>query len=153
MGDAERDVVERFVDAHIQKDREAGARLLHHDYVLSWPQSGEVIRGAPNWRAIFENYPEDERTALTSGRIVGSEDRWALTPTFTLLRIAGSGDTYTHEGTVRYANGEVWCYVGILEIRVGKIWRETDYFAPPFDAPAWRSPWVEKATDSSGPTT
>ena len=146
MGDAEREVVQRFIDAHVEKDREAGARLLHPEYVLSWPQSGELIRGPANWRAVFENYPDDDQAAVTSGRILGSEDRWALTPTFTLLRISGEGDTYTHEGTVRYPNGEVWRYVAILEIRDRKIWRETDYFAPPFEAPPWRSQWVEKAT-------
>ena len=27
--------------------------------------------------------------------------------------------------------------------KAGKIWRETDYFAPPFDPPSWRSPYVE----------
>jgi hypothetical protein len=28
-------------------------------------------------------------------------------------------------------------------LRAGKIWREVDYFAPQFDPPAWRAPYVE----------
>ena len=31
----------------------------------------------------------------------------------------------------------------LLELRDGKIWRETTYWAEPFDAPAWRRQWVE----------
>ena len=26
----------------------------------------------------------------------------------------------------------------------GRIWRETTYWAEPFEAPDWRSPWVER---------
>ncbi len=144
VGDANRELIQRFTDAQLRKDREAGAQLLHPEYVLSWPQSGETIRGASNWRAIFENYPGDERVGLRIDRTIGSEDRWAMTPSFTFTRLTGSGDTYTQEGTVQYPNGEMWHYVAILEIRDGKIWRETNYFAAPFEAPEWRTPWVER---------
>jgi hypothetical protein len=35
--------------------------------------------------------------------------------------------------------------VSIIETGAdGKIVRQTDYFANPFEAPAWRSKWVER---------
>ena len=33
--------------------------------------------------------------------------------------------------------------VSIVEIKDGKVIRETTYWAPPFEAPAWRRPWVQ----------
>jgi hypothetical protein len=32
----------------------------------------------------------------------------------------------------------------IVEFRDGQIIKQTDYFASPFEAPAWRSQWVER---------
>ena len=34
--------------------------------------------------------------------------------------------------------------MSILEIRDGKVARETDYFSQPFPAPQWRAQWVER---------
>jgi len=34
--------------------------------------------------------------------------------------------------------------VSIMEFRNGKVVRETQYFADPFEAPAWRSQWVQQ---------
>ena len=31
----------------------------------------------------------------------------------------------------------------IFELKDGKIWRDTRYFAEPFEAPEWRAQWVE----------
>ena len=36
-----------------------------------------------------------------------------------------------------------WQAVAMLTLKDGKIWRETDYFAAPFDVPDWRRPFVE----------
>jgi hypothetical protein len=33
--------------------------------------------------------------------------------------------------------------VSIMEFRDGKVAHETQYFANPFEAPAWRAQWVE----------
>jgi hypothetical protein len=32
---------------------------------------------------------------------------------------------------------------GLIEFRDGKIWKETRYYAEPFDPPPWRAQWVE----------
>jgi cytochrome c-type biogenesis protein CcmE len=34
--------------------------------------------------------------------------------------------------------------VSIMEFRDGKVVHETQYFADPFEAPAWRSKWVQQ---------
>jgi hypothetical protein len=34
--------------------------------------------------------------------------------------------------------------VCIIELRDGKVLRETDYYAQPFQAPEWRAQWVER---------
>jgi hypothetical protein len=31
----------------------------------------------------------------------------------------------------------------IFELKDGKIWRDTRYYAEPFEAPEWRAQWVE----------
>jgi hypothetical protein len=33
--------------------------------------------------------------------------------------------------------------VSVMEFRDGKVSHETQYFADPFKAPAWRAQWVE----------
>ena len=30
-----------------------------------------------------------------------------------------------------------------MELRDGQVYREVVYWAVPFDAPSWRSPWVD----------
>jgi hypothetical protein len=34
--------------------------------------------------------------------------------------------------------------VSIMELRDGKVARETHYFADPFEPPEWRARWVER---------
>jgi hypothetical protein len=75
---------------------------------------------------------------------VGSEDRWVMTPSFTIQRIVGSGDFWWGDGTASYPDGSRWFVAGLFQLRDGKLFRETWYFAPPLDAPAWRSPWTER---------
>ena len=77
-------------------------------------------------------------------RIAGVEDRWVLTPSWTPLRITGTGDQYTVEALTRYPNGEVWNTVHILQFGDGKVVKATQYFAAPFPAPEWRAQWAEK---------
>ena len=33
--------------------------------------------------------------------------------------------------------------VAIIELKNGKMWRDTRYYAEPFEAPQWRAEWVE----------
>ena len=135
-------VFEAFLSAVNSRNTAALDALVHPDYLETHPQSGERIHGVANLRAIIEHYPggyEDKGLH----RVVGSEDRWVVTPAYTLLRIEGAGDTFTSVQQARYPDGSDWHVVSIGEIRDGRVWRVQTFFAPAFDAPAWRSPWVE----------
>ena len=48
------------------------------------------------------------------------------------------------EGVIDYGDGWIFDFVVISELRDGKIWRDRWYFAESFEAPEWRSQWVER---------
>jgi SnoaL-like protein len=137
-----RSTVERYAKA-LPGDFATLAILRHPDFVEDWPQSGERIRGHANYQAIHENYPGG-LPDLKPRRIVGSEDRWVVSPSFTTLRIIGTGDIYVIHSAGAYAGGATVQAVAILELRDGKIAKQTTFFASAFEAPAWRARWVER---------
>ena len=146
-----RAIVEQFTRAMQAKDFEAQGALLSDDYVEEMPQSGERIRGKANWLAVVTNYPGGVGTLdPVSSRVIGADDHWVLTPQFSVLRIEGSGDNYTYTGSARYGNGETWIMVALVELRNGKIAKTTTYYAAPFEAPAWRAPYVERFPTPTG---
>jgi ketosteroid isomerase-like protein len=138
-----REIVERFAQAIEAKDFDAQAALTAEDYVEEMPQSGERIRGRANHQAIVRAYPGGVGTAA-SGTIIGSEDKWVTGPSFNVLRVMGSGDTYTYVAEVDYPNGETWHLIAMVKVREGKIARSTTWYAAPFEAPDWRAPYVER---------
>ena len=97
------------------------------DFVEEWPQSGERLSKAASMR-MAEAYPEMSGT----------------NPTFTYKRMLGGGDLFVIEGTIDYGDGIPVNYVGIGELRDGKVAKMTEYFANPFEAPAWRAGFVER---------
>jgi hypothetical protein len=108
--------------------KEAVWEYAADDYVVEWPQSGEVIRGVENDRALFTNYPTQSGTQ----------------PHFKLHRILGEGNLRVVLGEIDYGDGIPVQAVSIAELRDGKISRVTEYFAAPFEAPEWRRQWVER---------
>jgi hypothetical protein len=40
--------------------------------------------------------------------------------------------------------GRIYNSVLIIELRDGKMFRDTRYYAEPFEAPEWRAQWVER---------
>jgi hypothetical protein len=105
-------------------DWEAVAGYVHEDYVQEWPQSGERIVGRENAMAINQNYPG--------------------LPKMKFRRSVSSGPLAVLEVELTYADGSRYFGVSVVEVRDGKIARETDYFAQPFTAPQWRAQWIEK---------
>ena len=136
-------VVRRYVEAVVANDDNVLASLRHPDWSVEWPQSGERVRGHANDRAIIENWPGGRPTAHPN-RVVGAEDRWVMTPSFTVQRVVGSGDFWWAAGTVAYPDGSMWFFAALLELRDSTLLRETWYYAPPSEAPAWRAQWVER---------
>ena len=124
MGEQEnRQVVERLWQDVTQGNLDVMDEVLHEEYVQEWPQSGERIVGKENSKAINENYPG--------------------APSMTPKRVVAGGDLVVSEVTLDYGQGPVHA-VSIFELRDGKIVKETDYFADPFEAPEWRAQWVQR---------
>jgi ketosteroid isomerase-like protein len=142
-----REVIDRFFNALNARRFDDITELADPDVIQEWPQSGERIRGLKNVVALLENYPD--LPSVHVRRVVGADDKWVLTPTWTPLRITGTGDAYTVEARISYPNGEVWSGVSILQFREGKVSKITEYFAAPFPAAEWRSQWVEKIESQS----
>jgi ketosteroid isomerase-like protein len=123
VNEGNREAVERYWQALQAGNMAAVGEAYHEDAVQEWPQSGERIVGRTNIMAINENYPG--------------------LPTGSVRRIIGSGDLWVAEVSLDYG-GDRYEAVTILEMRDGRIARETGYFAEPFDAPQWRAQWVER---------
>jgi ketosteroid isomerase-like protein len=140
-----RAIIDRWHDAINALDFAAAEALLSDDFVSEYPQSGEVIRGPRNMRAILENYPGSLREGNVdrgTAKVIGG-DQWAMTPSFVLVRVTGSGDARTAIVKSRYPDGSTWWIVNFFQFVAGKITKVTVYFAPAFEPPEWRAKWVE----------
>jgi hypothetical protein len=62
---------------------------------------------------------------------------------FTMVRAEGSGDTATVTVKTRYPDGSDWYVITIMKAHNGKVIKQTQYFAQPLEAPAWRAKYVE----------
>ena len=124
ISDSNRRLIESHFDALERGDFDALANSITDDFIQDWPQSGERVRGKEACLNVFRNYPGGG-------------------PTARLRRVSGEGDLLVVEVDMDYS-GKPTHMVAIIELRDGKISRETDYWADPFPAPAWRSQWVER---------
>jgi len=120
-----RQVAEKLWTALQASDWETAGSYLHDDFIQEWPQSGERIIGRDNAIAIEQNFP---------GGL----------PTMRFRRTMAGGDLAVLEVELTYADGSRYLGASILELRDGKVVRETDYYAQPFQAPEWRGQWVER---------
>lgn len=146
-----RTVFERYLKATNARDVDALTDLVHPDFEDVYPQSGERTRGLANLRAIIEHYPAGGYLGAGTKRVVGAEDRWVMTPAFSVLRIEGTGDTFTGVSRGRYPDGTDWFIVTIARMRDHKVWRAETYFAQTFEPPSWRSAWVDPTGASDAP--
>jgi ketosteroid isomerase-like protein len=131
MGD-NREVIERYMAAVQSGDLVTMAAVLDDtaadDFVQEWPQSGERMRREGSKR-ILEQYQASTGT----------------NPTMAVRDVRSAGDLTVVEGTIDYGDGVPVSYVGITQFGDGKVRRVTEYFANPFEPPAWRAPFVEKS--------
>jgi hypothetical protein len=88
------------------------------DAICDYPQSGERILGRQNLQSLRGHHP---------GKPSG----------FDVKRISGAGDLWVTEYVINY-EGRSFFTVSVMEFRAGKVIHETQYFAEPFPAPAWR---------------
>jgi len=97
--------------------------IYREDAVLEYPQSGELTRGRSNIQGQRESQPNKKR--------------------FTIRRIVGSGDLWVTEFILMY-DAKPSYTVSVMEFSGVQVARETQYFADPFPAPAFRAQWVER---------
>jgi|SRR6476659_4860209 len=137
------ELVRHYAEAIMSFDQATLDRLRHPDWTATWPQSGELVRGSQNDHQIMSNYPGGAPQLLPEGRLVGSEDRWVVSPLGAPYRVAGEGEQWWGQWKMRYPDGRVWFTIILIELRDGKVLRETQFWAEPFDPPGWRAAWVE----------
>ena len=143
MSDAtNRALVEAWADATVNHDYDVVRRLAHPDFLMDWPQTGERIRGIEAVIGLEVGYPGGVPDSKQI-RISGTDDRWVLDAFQRPHRITGSGEIWIAEARIRYASGEVWALVSIVELLDGRVRHETQYFAPYSDPPAWRAGLTE----------
>jgi len=133
-----RETLNKHWQASAAGDANAEHDIYAEDAICDYPQSGERILGRSNLQALRSHHP---------GKPSG----------FNVRRILGKGDLWITEYTITY-QGKPAYTVSIMEFRDGKVVHETQYFADPFEAPAWRSQWVQPhyhqltANPASSPT-
>jgi len=120
--------IREALNLHWQASADGDAKAEHDIYeddaICDYPQSGERIFGRSNLQALRSHHP---------GKPSG----------FNIKRILGCGNLWITEYTITY-QGRSAHTVSIMEFRNAKVVHETQYFADPFEAPAWRSQWVQK---------
>jgi len=120
--------IREALDAHWHASSVGDFKAEHEVYddnaICEYPQSGERILGRANLQALRSHHP---------GKPSG----------FNVRRIVGKDNLWVTEYTITY-RGRPSFTVSIMEFRDGKVVHETQYFADPFEAPAWRRQWVEQ---------
>lgn len=105
-------------------DANAEHDIYADEVICDYPQSGERILGRTNLQALRSHHP---------GKPSG----------FRVRRISGKANLWITEYVITYQDKPAYT-VSIMEFNEGKVVHETQYFADPFEAPAWRSQWVQK---------
>jgi hypothetical protein len=118
-----RAALDRHWAASDANDFEMEHRIYHENAVLDYPQSGERTHGRLNIQSQRASQSSKKR--------------------FTVRRIIGGGHLWVTELILTY-DGKPTYTVSIMEFRDDKVARETQYFADPFVAPAFRAQWVER---------
>jgi ketosteroid isomerase-like protein len=116
--------IKAMLEQHFEfaaSDPERAHQMYAEDAVLEFPQSGERFEGVANMREWRSDYPAD--TSFEFSEVRGKDDIWVA------------------ELTVIYDEGPRNFGVSILELRDGKIARETIYVAEGWEAPQWRAEW------------
>jgi ketosteroid isomerase-like protein len=119
-----RTALDRHWRASAAGDANAEHDIYDDDAICDYPQSGERILGRRNLQALRSHYP---------GKPSG----------FKVKRILGNGDLWITKYTIT-CQGRLAYTVSIMEFRNGKVVHKTQYFADPFEAPAWRRQWVQQ---------
>lgn len=118
-----RAALQRHWAASDANDFAAEHAIYADDATLEYPQSGERIHGPHDIQASRMAQPNRKR--------------------FEVRRILGGGGLWVSELVLSY-DGQPVFVVSIMEIEAGRVVRETQYFADPFEPGPSRAQWVER---------
>jgi hypothetical protein len=121
----ERAAHEFLTELYSLLNAEAEDRIRHDEYTMEWPQSGERLRGRDTMKA-FQESNAGSRPPRWVRRVVVREGLWVV------------------EGSVDYGGGREGDFVLILEMREGRIFKETRYYADRLEASEARARWFER---------
>ena len=107
-------------------DSETEHAIYAVDGILDYPQSGERFLGRSKIQAQRGGHPAERH--------------------FRVLRIRGGGNLWTSEVVISY-DGVPTYSVSVMEFAGDSVAHETQYFADPFPAAAWRAPLAEPIPD------
>lgn len=141
------DIFTQLLTATSTSEIDALEELFHPEFVADSPQSGERSHGFAGFRAQMENYPgghEQIESQLPVSRIYGGEERWAITPNYTVVPLANPNE-YTALTRTRYPDGSMWWIVILVTLRDGLLFRAESYFAPDLSPEQLRGGTVELA--------
>src|SRR5260221_13314341 len=114
--------LEQHWEASDRGDIDTEHAIYAADAILDYPQSGERFRGRSKIQAQRGGHPAERH--------------------FPILRILGGGDLCVSECVITY-DGVPTDAVSVMEFTDGRVTPETQYFADPFQAPAWRTALAE----------
>lgn len=117
-----RSAIEGHWQASESGDTEAEHAIYATDAILDYPQSGERFR--------------------TRAKIAAQRGGHPATRHFTVIRISGAGNLWVSEVIITYDGAPTYS-VSIMEFADDHVVHETQYFADPFDSPAWRADLAE----------
>jgi hypothetical protein len=139
------DLFRRYTNAISERDYATLESLVHADFVMEYPQSGERFKGFAAFKTQLESYPGGLPAAEVDDpttKVVGDDERWAISPGYTVLPLAGP-ERFTSIARVPYPDGSRWWVVSILTVKDDKMFHSETYFAPEFEPPEWRKGMVE----------
>lgn len=117
-------VVLGFWKAMQSNDFKAASHWLSSNYVCTWPQSNEVIRGPNNFVAINEYYPADGLWQFELNDIVAEGDKVVTDVMITDGKLKARAITFH-------------------TVANDKIVAQNEFWPDDYEAPQWRAQWVE----------
>jgi SnoaL-like domain len=114
--------IEQHWQASESGDADTEHAIYAADAILDYPQSGERFVGRSKIQAQRGGHPAERH--------------------FTILRVRGGGDLWVSECVITY-DGVPTYAVSVMEFTGDLVTHENQYFADPFQAPAWRAALAE----------
>jgi hypothetical protein len=129
MTDSSSDTVSQFWRLMASNEFQSVTKVLSPEFVLEWPQSGEIIRGPERFALMNSEYPSHGSWSFTIHRMVAA-DRDVVT------------DVTVTDG-VQTARA-----ISFFTVEAGLITRLREFWPEPYDPPANRAHLVEPLGES-----